>query len=445
MRRPIIFVLLCSAIFWARGYGQGQKPADKTYLLKAAAMFDGKSNTLVMPGLVVVTGGRIVGVGASAAMPPAAEVIDLGDATLLPGFIDAHTHLSFPYSDDYNREELDSLRKTVAERALDASVNARITLMAGFTTVRDVGSSDYIDVGLRNAIAHGDVPGPRMLVTVHALGSTGGHCDYQGGFREGLFGHEAGPLDGVINGADQARYAVRLDVKYGADMIKVCASGGVLSPTDDVDTPQLTQEELNAIVNEAHALHRKTAAHAHGAEAAKRAIRAGIDSIEHGSFLDDEDLDLMKQRGTYLVPTLMAAQGLQEKFDRNIYMPPAIAAKAHLAINSMHGTFQRALAKGVNIGLGTDAAVYPHGRNAEEFHQMVDLGMKPAAALKAGTSADADLLGIADKLGTLEANKFADVVAVPGNPLQNIRLTEHVFFVMKEGVIYKNEKPVVAH
>jgi imidazolonepropionase-like amidohydrolase len=408
-------------------------------------MFDGKSNTLVMPGLVVVTGGRIVGVGASAAMPPAAEVIDLGDATLLPGFIDAHTHLSFPYSDDYNREELDSLRKTVAERALDASVNARITLMAGFTTVRDVGSSDYIDVGLRNAIAHGDVPGPRMLVTVHALGSTGGHCDYQGGFREGLFGHEAGPLDGVINGADQARYAVRLDVKYGADMIKVCASGGVLSPTDDVDTPQLTQEELNAIVNEAHALHRKTAAHAHGAEAAKRAIRAGIDSIEHGSFLDDEDLDMMKQRGTYLVPTLMAAQGLQEKFDRNIYMPPAIAAKAHLAINSMHGTFQRALAKGVNIGLGTDAAVYPHGRNAEEFHQMVDLGMKPAAALKAGTSADADLLGIADKLGTLEANKFADVVAVPGNPLQNIRLTEHVFFVMKEGVIYKNEKPVVAH
>lgn len=444
MRRPILFLFLSSAIFWARGYGQVQKPADKTYVLKAVAMFDGKSDTLVTPGLVVVTGGRIVGVGPSAATPPGAEVIDLGDATLLPGFIDAHTHLSFPYSDDYNRQELDSLRKTVAERALDASVNARITLLAGFTTVRDVGSSDYIDVGLRNAIAHGDIPGPRMLVTVHALGSTGGHCDYQGGFREGLFGHEAGPLDGVVNGADQARYAVRLDVKYGADMIKVCASGGVLSPTDDVDTPQLTQEELDAIVNEAHALHRKTAAHAHGAEAAKRAIRAGIDSIEHGSFLDDEDLDMMKQRGTYLVPTLMAAQGLQEKFDRNIYMPPAIADKAHLAIHSMHGTFQRALAKGVNIGLGTDAAVYPHGRNAEEFHQMVDLGMKPAAALKAGTSADADLLGIADKVGTLEPHKFADVVAVPGNPLENIRLTEQVFFVMKEGVIYKNEKPVAA-
>lgn len=445
MRRRIVFALFCSLILWAHSYGQGQKAPDKTYVLKAAAMFDGKGDALVTPGLVVVSGGRIVGVGAGTTIPAGAEVIDLGEATLLPGFIDAHTHLTFPYSDDYNKEQLNTLQKTVAERALDASVNARVTLMAGFTTVRDVGSSDFLDVGLRNAIAHGDVPGPRMLVTVHALGATGGHCDFQDGFRAGLFGREAGPMDGVINGPDQARYAVRLDHKYGADMIKVCASGGVLSPTDDVDTPQLTQEELNAIVDEAHALRRKTAAHAHGAEAAKRAIRAGIDSIEHGSFLDDEDLDMMKQRGTYLVPTLMAVQGLQEKFDRGIYMPPAIAAKAHAAITAIHGTFQRALAKGVKIGLGTDAGVYPHGRNPEEFHQMVDLGMKPVAALKAGTSADADLLGIADKVGTLEANKIADVVAVPGNPLENIRQTEHVFFVMKEGVIYKNEKPVAAH
>ena len=257
--------------------------------------------------------------------------------------------------------------------------------MAGFTTVRDVGSSDYLDVGLRNGIRNGDVPGPRMLVTVHALGATGGHCDHEDGYREGLFGHESSPLEGVINGPDQARYAVRLDHKYGADMIKVCASGGVLSPTDDVDTPQLTQDELNAIVDEAHALRRKTAAHAHGAEAAKRAIRAGIDSIEHGSFLDDEALDMMVKKGTYLVPTLMAIQGIQEKFDRGIYMPPAIEAKARAAIAAIHVTFQKALAKGVKIGLGTDAGVYPHGRNAEEFHQMVDLGMKPVDALKAGT------------------------------------------------------------
>ena len=443
MSRPIAGVLLCAAILWAPNDGQGQR-LPKSYVLKAARLFDGKSDVLVSPGLVIITAGRIVGVGSSAPVPAGAEVIDLGDATLLPGLIDAHTHLTFPSSDDYNRSELESLRKPVSEKALDASVNARVTLMAGITTVRDVGSSDFLDVGLRNAIAKGDVPGPRMLVTVHALGATGGHCDFQDGFREGLFGREAGPLDGVINGPDQARYAVRLDHKYGADMIKVCASGGVLSPTDDVDTPQLTQEELNAIVDEAHALRRKTAAHAHGAEAAKRAIRAGIDSIEHGSFLDDEALEMMKQHGTYLVPTLMAVEGLQEKFDRGIYVPPAIAAKARAAISAIRSTFQRALAKGVKIGMGTDAGVYPHGRNTEEFHQMVDLGMKPAAALRAGTSADADLLGIADKVGTLEAGKFADVVAVPGDPLENIRQTEHVFFVMKEGVIYKNEKPVAA-
>jgi imidazolonepropionase-like amidohydrolase len=194
-------------------------------------------------------------------------------------------------------------------------------------------------------------------------------------------------------------------------------------------------------VDEAHALRLKTAAHAHGAEGAKRAIRAGIDSIEHGSFLDDEDLNLMKQKGTYYVPTLMAVQGLTEQIQKGVAIPPAIRPKAEAAIAAIHQTFQRAIAKGVKIGLGTDAAVYPHGRNAEEFHQMVDLGMKPIAALKAGTSADADLLGLADKIGTLESGKLADVVAVPGDPVENIRQTEHVFFVMKEGKIFKNEKP----
>jgi imidazolonepropionase-like amidohydrolase len=431
---------LLSLLVAATAFGQAQKAASKTYVLKAARLFDGKSNALVTPGVVVVTDGKIVAAGTSAAIPAGSEMIDLGDATLLPGFIDAHTHLTMMYNEDYKQERLDRLEKTIAERALDASVNARVTLLAGVTTVRDVGSSDYLDVGLRNAIRNGKVPGPRMLVTVHALSATGGHCDFSQGYREGLFGHESGPLEGVVNGADQGRYAVRLDHKYGADMIKVCATGGVLSPTDDVDTPQLTQEELNAIVDEAHALRRKTAAHAHGAEGAKRAIRAGIDSIEHGTFLDDEALDMMKQRGTFLVPTLMAVQGLQEKIDKGTYIPPAILAKAKAAIASIRQTFQRALAKGVKIGLGTDAAVYPHGRNVEEFHQMTDLGMKPIDALKAGTSMDAELLGLADKIGTLEAGKIADVVAVPGDPVQNIRQTEHVFFVMKEGVIYKNEK-----
>jgi imidazolonepropionase-like amidohydrolase len=422
-----------------------QATAAKTFVLKAARLFDGKGNALITPGIVVVADGKIVAAGSSAQIPAGAEVIDLGDATLLPGFIDAHTHVTMMNSDDWKQRELDTLQKPIAEQALDATVNAKITLLAGFTTVRDVGSHDYIDVGLRNAIRDGKVPGPRMLVSVHAIGSTGGHCDDSAGFRAGLFPHETGPAEGVINGADQARYAVRLAHKYGADVIKTCASGGVLSPTDDVDTPQLTQEELNAIVDEAHALRRKVATHCHGAEAAKRAIRAGVDSIEHGTFLDDEGLDLMKQRGTYFVPTLMAVQGLQEQLDKGIYIPPAIALKARMAIAQIRLTFQKALAKGINIGLGTDAAVYPHGRNPEEFHQMVDLGMKPIDALKAGTSADAQLLGLAERLGTLEPKKIADIVAVPGNPIENIRQTEHVLFVMKEGIIYRNDRAPTAH
>ena len=421
-------------------FGQAPKSVGKTIVLKAARLFDGKGNSLVTPGLVVVTDGKIAGVGAKAAIPASAEVIDLGDATLMPGFIDAHTHLTTMYSDDWKQSILDSLQKTIAERALDASANARVTLMAGFTTVRDVGSADYLDVGLRNAIRDGVVPGPRMLVTVHALGSTGGHCDRSGGFRQGLFGRETDPLEGVINGPDQARYAVRLDHKYGADLIKVCATGGVLSLTDDVDTPQLTQAELNAIVDEAHALRRKTAAHAHGNEGAKRAILAGIDSIEHGSFLDDEALEMMKQRGTYLVPTLIACDSLREKMDKGLYLPPAIAAKARAALAARSQMFRHAIAKGVKIAFGTDAAVYPHGHNAEEFHLMVDLGMKPIDALRSAALPNAELLGLADKIGTLEPGKLADVVAVPGDPVENVRQTEHVVFVMKEGVVYKNER-----
>jgi len=434
-------LMLCAGA-WA--FGQEKKPAGKSYVLKAARLFDGKSNALVKPGVVVVTDGKIVAAGASAAIPPGAEVLDLGDATLLPGFIDAHTHLTGNYREDYARAALDNLQKSIPEMALDASVNARVTLMAGITTVRDVGSHDYLDAGLRNAINRGVVPGPRMLVAVHAIGATGGHCD-ETGYRAGVFGKETGPEEGVINGADQARQAVRLAHKYGATIIKTCATGGVLSLADAVDTPQLTQEELNAIVDEAHALKLKTAAHAHGAEGAKRAIRAGIDSIEHGSFLDDEALNLMKQRGTYYVPTLMAAQGLSEQISRGVAIPPPILVKANAAIAAIHQTFQKAVGMGIKIGLGTDAAVYPHGRNTEEFHQMVDLGMKPIDALKAGTSADAELLGLADKIGTLEPGKLADVVAVPGDPVENIRATEHVFFVMKEGVIYKNDRGAGTH
>src|SRR5439155_11115458 len=268
---------------------------------KADRLFDGRSDALVQPGVVVVSGNKIQSVGGQ--IPPTAAVIDLGDATLLPGFIDSHTHLTMDFNPDYNGARLTQLSRTIPEQAIRATANARVTLLGGFTTVRDVGSSDFLDVGLRNSINSGVVPGPRMLVSVHALGSTGGHCDEGAGFRFGLLNHESGPEDGVINSPDQARTAVRFNIKYGADVIKTCATGGVLSPTDDVDVPQLTQGELDALVTAAHELRRKTAAHAHGPEGAKRAIRAGIDSIEHGTFLDDEALQMMRDRGTYLVPT----------------------------------------------------------------------------------------------------------------------------------------------
>jgi imidazolonepropionase-like amidohydrolase len=410
--------------------------ADRTYVLKAAHMFDGKSAHVVSPGLVAVTGGKVIAVGAAAAFPAGAETIDLGDATLLPGLMDAHTHLTFPYERDYRVEALNALKKTIPERTLDAVEIVRRTLMAGFTTVRDLGSGDYIDIGLRNAIAAGKIPGPRMLVAVNAIGATGGHCDSSAGFAPNIFGRETGITDGVINGAEQARQAVRYNIKYGADVIKTCATGGVLSLTDDVDTPQLTQAELDALVSEAHALRRKTAAHAHGATGAKIAIRAGIDSIEHGSFLDDEALELMKSRGTYYVPTMMAIEGLKERLSDG-YVPPAIAVKARQATAALDATVRKAIARGVKIAVGTDAAVYPHGRNAGEFRLLVGLGMKPIDALKAGTSVNAELLGVSDRTGTLEAGKLADIVACPGNAEENIRQLENIHFVMKEGVVYR--------
>lgn len=404
-----------------------------TYVVKAARLFDGSSNSLMQPGIVVVSDNKIQSVGGSA--PAGARVIDLGDATLLPGFIDAHTHLTMDFNPDYNGQRLLDLTRPVTEQAIRATVNARKTLMAGFTTVRDVGSAAFLDIGLRNAINSGVVPGPRMLVAVHAIGATGGHCDDGDGFRFGLLNHESGPEDGVVDSPDQARFAVRFNIKYGADVIKTCPTGGVLSPTDDVEAPQLTQAELEALVTAAHELRRKTAAHAHGAEGAKRAIRAGIDSIEHGTFLDEEAFRLMRERGTYLVPTLATRTGIAEsKF------PPLVQQKADRAMKAQDDMVHRALAMGVKIALGTDAAVYPHGNNAVEFVLMSADGMSPAQALHAGTSSGADLLGLADKIGTLAPGKFADIVAVPGNPLDDIKVTQSVFFVMKEGVIYRNDR-----
>lgn len=407
--------------------------AQNTYVLRAARLFDGKSDNLVQPGIVIVSGNKIQAVGGQ--VPAGATVIDLGDATLLPGFIDAHTHLTMDFDPDYRGARLNSLSRTIPERAIRSTANARATLMAGFTTVRDLGSNHFLDVGLRNAINAGVVPGPRMLVAVHAIGSTGGHCDEGDGLRFGLLNHESGPEDGVIDSPAQAEFAVRFNIKYGADVIKSCPTGGVLSPTDAVDAPQLTQAEMDVLVATAHDLRRKTAAHAHGPEGAKRAIRAGIDSIEHGTFLDDEALRMMREHGTYLVPTLSVRSGIaKSKF------PPLVQQKADVALKAQDAMVRRALAMGVKVALGTDAAVYPHGDNALEFVLLHADGMTAAQALHAGTSVNADLLGLRDRIGTLEPGKLADIVAVPGNPLENIKDTQSVLFVMKEGIIYRDDR-----
>jgi imidazolonepropionase-like amidohydrolase len=409
--------------------------APRTTIVKAAHLFDGKSDSVVSPGVVVVQDGKLIAAGSKVTEPAGAEVIDLGNATLLPGLMDAHTHLTSEASGDWKKDELDGFKKPIPEIAIEATVYAKRTLMAGFTSVRDLGSSDLIDIGLRNAIDAGAVPGPRMLVAVHAISARGGHCDGTAGYRPGLL-KEPGIEDGVADGPDQIRAAVRFNAKHGANVIKVCASGGVLSLADKVDSPQLTQAELDALVSEAHALGRKAAAHAHGAEAAKRAIRAGIDSIEHGSFVDDEGLDLMKQKGTYFVytPVLCIMDRLAKAG-----APPNILAKAKAATAAAEKTIKRALAKGVKVAFGSDAAVCPHGSQVAQFADLVRVGMKPLAALRTATSVDAKLLDVDDRLGTLEAGKLADVIAVPGDPSTDIKAIEKVFFVMKDGVVYRND------
>ena len=428
----VVAVMLSSlALPWAAAPAAGQGPAP--IVLKAARVFTATSERVLAPGMVVVEGDHIARVGQNLPVPPGAQVIDLGDSTLLPGFIDAHVHLAMEMSDDWYRDFYQGALRFPAEQALYAAKYARDTVQAGFTTVRDVGASDYVALGLRNAINAGIAEGPRMLIANHGIGSTGGHADATPFPPERV--HPAGPIDGVCNGPAECRAAVRYQIKYGADLIKCMPSGGVLSLSDPVDVPELTREEMEAIVSEAHAWHRKVAAHCHGDEAAKIAIAAGVDSIEHGTFLKDDTLRQMKEKGVYLVPTIFAGVWVGEKADR---FPPAIAAKARAASAQMQQMFQRAVRVGVKVAFGTDSAVEPHGLDAREFALMVKNSTTPAQALLAATAAGADLLGLADRIGTLEPGKLADLVAVPGDPLQDIRQTEKVSFVMQGGRVLKH-------
>jgi imidazolonepropionase-like amidohydrolase len=400
-------------------------------VLKAAHLFDSVSGKLLEHGMVVVSGTHIETVGSDLKVPDNARVIDLGDVTLLPGFIDAHVHLSEESGPQWYHDWFDSVMRFPAEQSLYGAHYAKVTLEAGVTTVRDVGSSDYISLGLRNAINAGMIPGPRMLVANYAIGATGGHADQSPVPPQRIA--VAGPIQGVCNGPDECRSAVRYQVKYGADVIKFMPSGGVLSLSDPVDNPQLTQEEMNAIVSEAHSWGRKVAAHCHGDRAAKMAIAAGVDSVEHGTFLQDDTLLEMKKKHVYLVATLFAGAWVGERLDK---FPPAIAVKARAAAAQAQQMFQHAVKLGVPIAMGTDAAVEPHGLNAREFSLMTKNGLSAAQALMAGTANGADLLGLADKTGTLAPGKFADIVAVAGNPLVDMHATEHAVFVMKEGTIY---------
>jgi imidazolonepropionase-like amidohydrolase len=430
-----ILAFFCCAI--------GARGADKVIVLKAARLFDGKSKTLTQNGVVIVQGNKIVDAGSNLPEPADAQVIDLGDATLSPGFMDGHTHLTLDFSGNYNERRLKEVDLNVSEQAILATRYARATVEAGFTTVRDlgsrfVGSKEFVDVALRNSINKGVIVGPRMLVATFGIGATGGHFDATSGFRDMLFGREPDFSEGIADGPDAIRKAVRFEVKNGADVIKAAVSGGVLSLADEVDTPQFTPAEMAALVDEAHRLRKKVAVHCHGDQAAKEAIEAGVDSIEHGSFLKPETLTLMKNKGTYLTPTLMATEWIMSKIDN---YPPALQAKAKAAAAARSDMFRNAVKMGVKISFGTDAAVFPHGQNAKEFKVMVDLGMQPIDALKAATGNAADLFGIAQKTGTLEKGKLADVIAMPGDPTADITATERVSFVMKEGKIIRNGPP----
>jgi imidazolonepropionase-like amidohydrolase len=413
---------------------------EKIIALKAARLFDGKAKALVSNGVVIVQGNKIVDAGSNLPIPANAQVIELGDSTLSPGFMDGHTHLTLDFSGNFNELRLRELQWNVSEQAIKATTYARDTVEAGFTTVRDVGSRftgspEFVDVALRNAINKGWIVGPRMLVATFGVGATGGHFDSTSGYRDMLFGSEPAYNHGIADGPEEIRKAVRFEVKNGADVIKAAVSGGVLSLADEVDTPQFTPAEIAALVDESHRLRKKVAVHCHGDQAGHDAIEAGVDSTEHGSFLKPETLALMKTKGTYLTPTLMASEWIMSKLDS---YPPALQAKAKAATAARSEMFRNAVKLGVKISFGTDAAVFPHGQNAKEFALMVGLGMAPIDALRSATSTTAELFGISAKVGTLEKGKLADVIAMPGDPTGDITATERVSFVMKEGKIIRN-------
>lgn len=399
-------------------------------VVKAGKLFDPSSGRMLDRPVIVIRSNKIESVSYGSTVPvPGAKLIDLGNATLLPGFIDAHTHLTM----NSGSGGYQSLGISTPRAALIGAKNARLTLLAGFTTVRNVGAEGYADVALRDAINDGDVIGPRMQVSGPPLGITGGHCDNN--LLPFEFHYSA---DGVADGPEAIMHRVREVIKYGADVVKFCASGGVFSKGDNPLLEQYSPEEMRVLIAEAHRLGRKVATHAHSAISIKDAVRAGVDSIEHGIFLDQEGIALMKQNHTFLVPTSYPLFWFEEH-ESQMSLPPWVIEKAAIIIPAAKKNMANAFRNGVRVALGTDAGVYPHGLNGGEFWSMVTLGLPPVQALQAGTSNAAELMGWSDRIGAIRPGLFADMVAVKGDPLTDIRLLQHVQFVMKDGVVYKDE------
>ena len=420
MRTRLIAVTLgLSVVFAAPVHAQEQPIA-----LRAARMLDVRSGRMVPNALVVVRDGVIAQVGGSA--PADARVVDLGDVTLTPGWIDAHVHLTGEALTATSY--LGSVRETAVDDALRGVANARRTVEAGFTTVRNLGARGFADIALAHAIERGDVVGPRIIGAGHSIGITGGHCD-ETGWAPGLF--DLGPEEGVADGTDEVTEAVRHQIKFGAGVIKICATAGVLSFEGPVGAQQLTEAEMRAAVEEAARHGLVVAAHAHGTEGIKAAVRAGVASIEHGSILDDEAVRLMRDRGTFLVPTSYLVTPILA-----MELPEAFMRKAREVAPLMRESLRRAIRGGVRVAFGTDAGVFPHGDNAREFAVYVESGLSPLDALRTATLNAAELLGVSDR-GAIAEGLLADLVAVPGNPLEDIRVTERPVFVMVGGVIVR--------
>ena len=428
MRKKICTAVVAVSLFLLGTQGIAQ--TSRHVVVHAGHLLDVKTGKLLADQTLVIEDGRIISTGgaAEAKIPGDAVRIELPNATVLPGLIDAHTHLTMEPRFGYDRLVL-----SVPREALIGAKNARLTLLAGFTTVRNVGARDFSDVALRDAINAGDVPGPRLLVSGPPLSITGGHCD-----NNMLPFEYHATSDGVADGIAAVQHKVRENIKYGSDLIKVCATGGVLSLGDNPQHSQYTLEEMKAIVADAHRLGRKVAAHAHGAEGIRWAAEAGVDSIEHGSYIDDAGIAAMKEHGTYLVPTLYLGDWMIDNAGLT-HLPPPLLAKAQEVIPAARKNIAHAFASGVKVAFGTDAAVYPHGLNAHEFAVMVKLGLTPLQAIQAATVNAADLLGWSGKVGSLEPGAWADIVAVDGDPVKDVTTLERVKFVMKGGEVVKNE------